>query len=463
MTESDWKRLLRQIRGGYVVPVLGPQLLAGPDGASSIQRVVAERLLDLHDVPAAQRPVLQPFRELNAAVSCLLAGGRAKAQALYVDVADLHDEIARDAQLLPQPLRQLAAITDFRLFVSMTPDTLLANALGAQRAVGEVVHAPKLPTDEWRDLPENWSALPSSQAWVLYMLGRVRPAPVYAIHDEDVLEYAHNLMASGGNVPVNFLRALQDRSLLMLGCGLPDWLGRFFLRLTNKDRLSEKTRHEWLVEAPRTAEEHDELGNFLKSFSESTECLELQSPAAFVDELHTRWMAERQPVPARAVAAPEVPHGAVFFVSYSRATDAAAAQRLVASLRALGCAEAEVWFDRGAIEPGEDFAREIMGGIGSCRYFLPLLSQAALQREEAFVFREWRAAREREQGLNRSFVVPLVVDVAYEPARYGGGVVDWGHLHLGHAPGGMPDEAALKTLRQLLRDARNPARAGAAA
>lgn len=472
MTESDWRRLLRQIRGGYVVPVIGPQLLADANGQSTVQRTLAERLLDLHTVPAAERPVLRPFRELNAAVSHLLGSRTAKPQALYVDVADLVDELANDPQGLPRPLQQLAEISDLRLFVSMTCDGLMANALRTVRGlhqVGEVVHAPKLPTNEWRDLPEQWSgqgsALGDDQAWVLYMFGRARPAPVYAIHDEDVLEYAHNLMARGGNVPVNFLRALQDRSLLMLGCGLPDWLGRFFLRLTNKDRLSEKTRHEWLVEAPRGARADDELASFLKYFSEDTECLELQSPTAFVDELHRRWMAEHQPAPvataAAAAPAPEVPHGAVFFVSYSRVTDAPAAQNLVDALRGLGCGEGEIWFDRGAIEPGEDFAREIMGGVASCRYFLPLLSQAALQREEAFVFREWREARTREGGLNRAFVVPLVVDAAYDPARYAHAVVDWGHLHFGHAPGGMPDGATLHKLKQLLRDARNPARAAA--
>jgi hypothetical protein len=468
MTESDWRRLLRQIRDGYVVPVIGPQLLADADGQSTVQRVLAERLLDLHGVPAAERPALRPFRELNAAVSQLLGSRTAKAQALYVDVADLMDELARDPQGLPLPLRQLAEISDFRLFVSMTCDGLMANALRTLRGphqVGEVVHAPKLPTNEWRDLPEHWSAQGGDQAWVLYMFGRARPAPVYAIHDEDVLEYAHNVMARGGNVPVHFLRALQDRSLLMLGCGLPDWLGRFFLRLTNRDRLSEKTRHEWLVEAPRGARADDELTSFLKHFSEDTECLELQSPTAFVDELHRRWRAERQAAPAAPTAAaaptPEVPHGAVFFVSYSRVTDAPAAQKLVEALRGLGCGEGEIWFDRGAIEPGEDFAREIMGGVASCRYFLPLLSHAALQREEAFVFREWREAREREGGLNRAFVVPLVVDEAYDPARYAGAVVDWSHLHFGHAPGGLPDGATLHKLKQLLRDARNPARAAA--
>lgn len=269
MTEGVWKRLLHQIRGGYVVPVLGSELLAGQGGGSTVQRVVAERLLALHDIPTSQWPPMPPFRELNAAVSHILAQGRVKAQALYVDTADLFCEAVQEPAVLPAALRQLAAITDFRLFVTMTCDTMLADCLRQQRTVREVIHAPKLPSDEWQDLPPDWTTRAGNEAHLLYMFGKARAAPVFAIHDEDALEYAHNVMARGSNVPVNFLKALQDRSLLLLGCGLPDWLGRFFLRLTNKDRLSKKTRHEWLIEAPR---QDGELGAFLPAAAVRRRC-----------------------------------------------------------------------------------------------------------------------------------------------------------------------------------------------
>jgi hypothetical protein len=459
VTEGDWKRLLRQIRGGYVVPVLGSQLLAGDDGSSTVQRVVAEKLLSLHDVKPDEWPTLRPFRELNAAVSHILAQGRVKSQPLYVDIADLFAEIAGDETAVPAAIRQLAEITDFRLFVTMTCDTMLAESLRRRRAVREVVHAPKLPSDEWQDLPPDWGSRPGNEAHVLYMLGRARAAPVFAIHDEDTLEYAHNIMARGSNVPVNFLKALQDRSLLLLGCGLPDWLGRFFLRLTNKDRLSEKTRHEWLIEAPR---QDDELTAFLKSFSEDTECLHLVSPAAFVAELHQRWTGEQQAladVPSHKPAPPPGPHGAVFFISYSRHPDAPRAMKLYEALRGLGATDGEIWFDRDAIEPGQEFAREILEGIRSCHYFLPLLSDGAKDRAEAFVFDEWKTADERLRRMNRTFVVPLLVDPEYAPARFGRLVVDWSRLDFGFAPDGVPDERTLALLKDLLRTARNPARA----
>ncbi|MEX3846237.1 toll/interleukin-1 receptor domain-containing protein [Paraburkholderia sp. BR10882] len=456
MAEADWKRLIRQIREGFVVPVLGSQLLSDEQGSSTVQRDVAERLLKLHDIPETAWPEMRPFRELNAAVSWLRGKAKVKAQTLYVDVSEIYSDLANDSAPLPKPIRQLAEITDFRLFVSMTSDPLLAAALKGLRHTREIVHAPKLPSDEWQDMPASASAGPDGDAWVLYMFGKARPAPVYAIHDEDVLEYAHNIMARGSNVPVNFLRALQDRNLLLLGCGLPDWLGRFFLRLTNKDRLSEKSRHEWLVEALRGGQVDDELTTFLNNFSEDTEFVQSQSPAAFVDELHRRWTSGGIGTPPTG---PRLTRSCpVFFVSYSRGTDAPRAVRVVEALRQLGCTEDDIWFDRSNIEVGDSFARDISNGIESCRYFLVLLSHQAMQREQAFVFREWRAADKIAESMNRRFIVPLVIDHEYEPSSYGRDIVDWRHLQFGHAPDGVLDDSSLSLLKQLLRDARNPTR-----
>jgi hypothetical protein len=52
---------------------------------------------------------------------------------------------------------------------------------------------------------------------LLYLFGKSRANPLYAIHDEDMLEYAHNVIV-GSNTPKAFLGALQDRSLLLVGC-----------------------------------------------------------------------------------------------------------------------------------------------------------------------------------------------------------------------------------------------------
>lgn len=463
MNEAAWRRLLSQIRDGMVVPVVGPQLLVGTDGLPPLQARLARLLLEWHEGAEGldTEAPLPPFRELNEAVARLKPS--ANLQDLYGDVHAALQEITRgdDEALVPLPLRQLAQITDFKLLVTLTPDDLLARCLRRRCALNEIVHSPRLPTSEGRDLPADWPAR-AGEAYLLYLFGKSRPAPMFALHEEDVLEYAHNLIARGGHVPGAFLGELQERSLLLLGCNFPDWLGRFFLRVTNKNRLSEKAKREWLIE-----EMQPEAGltGFLRCYSRDTEVLSQMAPAQFVAELHRRWSADQAARAAEsagggtsaAATPPGPPVQPLFFISYSRTTDLAHAQALLEALLKVGVSASEVWFDKQSIEPGHDFAQRIFDGIRGCRYFVPLLSRATLQREEAFVFREWRAANERQQGMNRSFVFPVIVDEDYEPEAYDApSVRAWTQLDFGHAPLGQPDGRLLSRLKSLVREARRP-------
>lgn len=451
MTEIDWTRLLSQIRDGSVVPVLGPQLLVSEDGASSIQRRVAERLLNLYGI--AEPPSLMPFRELHVAVTHLLGINTVKPQELYVDVATIYNDEIRTLNGLPTAIEQMAEISDFRLYVNLTCDGLLASAIQMRRSVREVVHAPKMATDEWQDLPEDWSVGTANEAWILYLFGKVRPAPLFAIHEEDVLEYAHDVIENGS--AKKYMQALKNRNLLMIGCGFPDWLGRFFLRLTDPNRLTQKMRRVWFIDDSNDVHADSELSKFMHKFCNDTVRLQFQSPVGFVGELYRRWKEGCNDISGITAVLPKAVPDAVFFVSYSRVGDRGRAQRLVEELINLGCSQSDIWFDRSDIEPGEAFEREIFAGIGSCRYFLPLLSEATIQRDEAFVFKEWRAAKEREKGMNRIYVIPLVVDDDYKPNVYSECDIRWDHLHLGHAPGGVPDDATRKKLQRCLRDVRS--------
>lgn len=456
MNEAGWKRLLRQIREGFVVPVIGSQLLVDAEGRS-LPGLAAQRLLAAYDLPPDDAAA-SAFLPVGAAVARLRRERDISLQDLYSDVHEaIEAVVAAVAGQPPLAIRQLAEITDFRMLVTTTPDDLLARCLRRRIAVDEIIHAPKLPTSEWHDLPADWGSR-AGTAHLLYLFGKSRPAPVFAIHEEDILEYAHNVIARGSQVPVAFLGALQERSLLLIGCSFPDWLGRFFLRLTNKSRLSEKTKREWLIESPGA--DASGLTTFLRAYSTDSEVLGEMGPIEFVAELHRRWSAEAGGV--SGAAAPETPArpAAMFFISYSRITDQTSAQALFDALRSLGVAEGEIWFDREAIEPGENFRQRILDGIQGCRWFLPLLSLAADRREEGFFLREWREANERASGMNRDFIVPLVVDPQADPSRYGAGPArGWRDaLHFGHAPAGQPDEPTRQRLTELVRAAR---RAGA--
>ena len=451
MNDALWKRLIAKIRENNVVPVIGTRLLVDADGQSSLQRRIAVRVLeDCGEDPAAID--LPPFREMNQAIAHLKK--TIDAQDLYDYVNDAISALTKPGACdIPPAIGQLAAISDFRLFVTLTPDDLLARALRRRCAVNELVHAPNLPPSESKDLPPDWNTR-AGEVQVLYLFGKSRSAPMFAIHDEDVLEYAHNLMVYGGRIKA-FLSELQQRNLLLIGCSFPDWLSRFFLRTTNQKRLSEKgDKRSWLIEPLRADES---LTCFLRSYSKETEILSDVAPVEFVAELHRRWAAEVAATPDTSHAEEALPRSAMFFISYSRTTDLPKAEALYQALLAQGVTKQEVWFDRESIEPGNDFQRRILDGIRTCRYFLPLLSDGSNRRERAYVFREWDEATRLIPEMNREFVVPIVVDREFEPARYGApAVLTWmdRHIDFGHAPDGVPNERLEALLKKLVRNTR---------
>ena len=124
---------------------------------------VARRLLADYDMDIGDG-TLPPFRELTE-VATRLKGKLRNPQDLYGDVdsalklvgmlesGNRGKEPKGEAVAIPKPLQQLGQITDFRVMVTLTPDDMLARALkSAKRAVHEVVHSPKLPTSEVKDL-----------------------------------------------------------------------------------------------------------------------------------------------------------------------------------------------------------------------------------------------------------------------------------------------------------------------
>ena len=449
MNERSWDRLLKSIEDGLVVPVLGAQTLIAPGSNDSFQAQVARQLLEFYNSEPGSHP-LPPFRELNEVVTRLKHDH--PIQDLYGDIHDAIEKLAPKSETaIPEPVRQIAAITHFRLFVTLTPDDLLARSLKTRCAVNEIVHSPYLPTSEGTDLPTDWLSR-QGEVYLLYLFGKSRPAPMFAIHDEDILEYVHNIIARGSHVPIKYFAELQQRNMLLIGCNFPGWLNRFFLRLTNLHRLSDTQRkREWMIEALKPEEE---LIYFLKSYSEGTEILSDISPAAFIAELHQRWLARYGETAALAPAQAEVvPHNTLFFISYCRAPDYSAAVKLVESLKSLGVAANEIWFDKSVIEPGQDFRECILNGIRTCRYFVPVISSSADQLDEKFFRREWNEALDRSKSIQgRTFVVPVIVDQTYDPEQYQRVPRQWKDaLHFGYAPAGLPDEQTNALLKKLIR------------
>ena len=453
MDEKNWERLFRRIEDGLVVPILGQQVLSYGENNDTLQVRIARYLLQQNNFEP-DTVSLTPFNELNEAVLQIRKQNAYDMQDLY---ADIHDGIKHlttgQEALTPEPVQQIAAISAFQLYITLTPDDQLARCLRKRCAVNEIIYSPYLPTSEGTDLPPDWQAR-HGETQLLYLFGKSRAAPMFAVHDEDLLEYVHNIIARGSHVPMRFLDELQQRSLLLIGCNFPEWLCRFFLRLAKQGRLLDTQRkREWLIENKLLDEN---LIYFLESYSSGTKVISDISPVAFIAELHQRWLARsKTSEPVAFPQAENVPSGALFFISYSRSTDSAAAVKLIESLQSQGVASNEIWFDKNSIEPGNDLRARILDGIQTCRYFIPLISRPADAVDEKYFRREWHEAIDRSKAIQgRTFIFPIIVDQEFNLEEYRRIPHVFKDLLIGHAPAGQPNEQTHAALKKLVRSER---------
>ena len=436
-----------------MIPIIGAELLNVPDGKGGeapLQRLLAEKLAERLRVPAGN---CQGDDALHQVVCRYLQGG-GRREEVYPRIRNLLKELAPP---VPEPLRQLARIKHFNLFVTTTFDTLLEQALDEERHGGtartvSLAYAP----NHNQDLPPD--ARNAAVPTVFHMLGRISASPDFVITEEDTLEFFTSMQAESKRPNVLF-DELKSSHLLLIGNTFPDWLTRFFIRIAKSGRLSLQ-REELEIVADRRVRAEPNLILFLKNFSYRTQVFQQGNAAEFVHELATRYL-ERHPlgtnpplpasVPAKADAGavPELKPGAVF-LSYA-SQDAPAVRKLRDALDAAGI---DVWFDQRHLEGGDDFDQQIKRNIRGCSLFVPVISANTQARHEGYFRLEWSLAAERSKLIAETipFILPVTIDPIPEndalvPERFL--QVQWTRL-----PGGDPTPEFVERMVRLIRDYR---------
>ena len=428
LDDNAWDDLLSFIEERRVIPIVGPELLQirTDKGPRLLHDWAAEKLAARLNVDSRELP--QPYT-LNDVV-CWFLAARGRREEAYVRLRSILKEANFEP---PMALRQLAAITDFDLFVSTTCDPLLETAINLERFGGTpgtdvLCYAP----NRVADLPVERDRL--QRPVVYHLFGRMSASPTYVISDEDLLEFFCALQ-SEHLAPEKLFYELEHNHLLFIGSNFSNWLARLFLRMTKRQRLSDPRDVGEVLAGDHTIED-DRLMSFLQQVSVRTRIF--AGAERFVQELHGRWMARRKPA-ALASLSPvrylppsrEMPDHAVF-ISYAR-EDLPAVQKIKAGLEAAGIT---TWFDMDRLEAGDDYDRKIRHNIARCSYFIPVISANTERRLEAYFRREWSYAIDRVRNMAEGalFILPVCVDATnvvntHVPERFKA-------LHFTQLPGG---------------------------
>lgn len=442
---KQWSKLLQSIGKGVVIPIVGRDLLR-------IEIEGRQQLLYEH---LAQRLATEleiecdPCSSMDQVVAAYLNASRRNSRDdVNVKTFEILSQL-RDAQgqlPVPEPLRKLATIEPLRLFVSTTVDSLLAKALGSP---ADHVFA-YAPNSVLTDIPRDYARSPDRV--VFHLFGKISGIPDSALIDEETLEFIWKLHeeSMSGRL-ANLFDELRTKRLLLIGNAHPDWLARFFVRLSRRERLySGNEAREFVADGAVVADLH--LRDFLENFSPQTKSFGVANPIEFVDQLCEKWDAFSEKPAAAEVHASVIPatKPPAVFVSYA-SQDVKSVERLQSSL---GDAGLDVWFDKGRLGSGDPWWPVIEQNIATCDVFVPVISANTNRRDEGIFIREWNRALERLRDMDRAtarLIHPVIVDDTPESAVSFSGFRDF---HYTRAAGGEAKPEFVKALTEIVRERR---------
>jgi SIR2-like protein/TIR domain-containing protein len=413
--DKFWKRIIEFISHRELVPIVGQELLWYPDAnlpncGISMYDLLAKKF-------ATELGLQIPTGQNRSALSALVASHPAFKDNAYEAYEDLKDVYERSSFQVPVAIRQLAEIRAFRVFVTTTFDDSLERALnevrygGRERTIVLTYSLRKRPHTSTID-----EAIGSGDAVVFKLFGSIdRPLNGYAVTEADYVEFMHSLQSKELR-PERLFDELKEKHVLLLGNSFPDWIARFFLRLTRHYPLasSQGSTIQYLADA--IFSQDPLLLFFLNRYTKMAEVVPEVSAIEFVNHLHKRLPSSDQEEP-QEIGDDEMEAGGVF-ISYSTKDDEGAESpdvdfvlRLKDALESLGIA---TWLDRrGGLQYADLWERKIKRNIARCSLFVPIVSLTSNRRTEGFFRKEWAWAIERSlllTGADRPFLFPVVVD-----------------------------------------------------
>lgn len=379
-TTDDWDLLVADIRQRNVVPVLGADLLIrGTDSGETFYQYLARELINRLSIDVG---------DYSKPPSLLELCSRYQSRALFDMLLKLIQ--AKDWPM-PEPLKQLAEIEAFDLYVSTTLDSLLFDALRSQR-VGAVHNVYGLRRAA-RDIEvDRFGQILSPTVFQIF--GKLDGAMDCALSEEQILQFMQRIQdPEPAHRPRFLFDTLANRNLLFLGCDFPGWLGRF-LRGILKVSGDLQDRGHFVHPVFRQDRAY---GSFLER--QGVKLWSADGGVTFVRELCSRWDKQRQPGnPARV------------FLSYAH-NDGDVAKELADLFRQSGI---PVWLDLEKLRSGEIWNDSIIAAIQASQVFVPVISRHSARSQPRYCHKEWDLAA----GMLGKRICPLQTDLTQIPDEF---------------------------------------------
>ncbi|HEY0042242.1 MAG TPA: toll/interleukin-1 receptor domain-containing protein, partial [Flavisolibacter sp.] len=362
--QADWDELLDFISEKQLTPILGKDIYKFKENDSliALDEYLSKQILEVNRVTD------QPIEELNKAVSYLLNERKLKAMDVTRKLKAMVKEISFEFPILTKFL----SIADLNYYVNTAVyNNVLEQTFSKIRgqkptSINFSINEPFTDCEDLEKLKE---------PFVFNVFGSILNTVDAALSEEDMLEYTGYFKEKMNNA-ANLINALRNHNLLFVGCGFPDWMVRFVLRL-----LSNEPMHDWgtkrtiiIVNDDNNVKSHqyDFLRNYDVVIYEG-------NTTEFVDELSEQWR-KKNPTAVKTRR---------IFLSYTT-KDRDAVETLKKALE--GIENVSCWYDNREIQPGDDFKTEIAKNIKSADLFIPLISANSLVHKDGYVQLEWITA-----------------------------------------------------------------------
>jgi hypothetical protein len=448
MTESEWDMLIGQVLQRLVVPVIGPELLTCEEAGEehSLFAIWARELAERARIPFSGSTDSALYDVANE-LSVLPKYGNPLVMAYNID-----DVIRNPPRPIPDALKKLAEISSFSLYVTTTIDHLMEDALKAARSknqfVGDVVFTTSGTLNQ-KDLSKDFG--PESDPMLYHLFGSSSKVPdSFAKTDDDLIEYSWALLDQEHRPNVLY-DYLQGKTVLLLGCSFPDWLGRFLVRALYRDK-SANTINIYYV-SPRC---EPGLAEFLKRRWASV--ITTESAADFVTKLHQKWREKCTDASVADTPPAEIQPGfkpGSVFLSYA-SEDRDAVRKIRAQLEA---ANIDTWMDEKRLESGDDYEQRIRENISKAAFFVAIISRTFELPSRAlggYVFKEWKWAEDAAMARRKddAFLQPLVIDDTPKGAAF----IDepYRSLHWAELRDGRLQPEFMELLNRGIRNYRRP-------